>query len=301
MKLIPGDKIAEKIKSNIKSQLNEKGAHPTIAIIYAGQNASSEIYINKKIQAAKEVGIDVEIKRFFEISEEELIKVVKNLNQDERIDGYFLQLPLQENISTKRILAEIDPQKDIDGLSPISLGHLWHGSQEYFISATAIAVMRCLEYISIFQDGTYDSQDLKKDTNDLFKTSKNLLSSKQILIINDSILVGKPLSAILNQNNATVIMANKFTPRDKLEELTQQSDIIITATGKSGLITNSLIRDSQIIIDVGIEKSQDKVQGDVNTEMLETKDIWLSPVPNGVGPITVACLLENALKASLKK
>ncbi len=283
MHLIDGEKIALGIKQDLKQRIQFLKQKPTLAIVYAGYNEASEIYVNKKANWAKEIGIYTEIIRLPDTDNEELINTIENLNQNDEVSGIIVQLPLPKGVDTKRVLRSISLEKDVDGLNPLSLGLLWHGNKDIFISATALSVMECLRYVAQYSE------------------MENYLTGKNVLIINHSILVGRPLAALLLNHNATVTIAHKFTPAEKLKELILQNEIIISATGQSGLITSDMVRDRQVLIDVGIDKSSLGVGGDILRKGMETKDIFLSPVPNGVGPVTVAMLLNNTCKAHAKK
>lgn len=292
MQIIDGKKIAEHILSDIKEQVLPLSPKPTLAIIYAGENPASKIYVNKKLEAAKQVGIETELIRLPETNTEELLDVTTSLNERDEITGYIIQLPLPKGIDNNKVLANIAIKKDVDGLSPVSLGNLWHGNP-CLVSATALAVMECLKFAVKYNDGKYEAEEMENEDMQL----KNFLKGKNILIINDTLLVGKPLSAILLRYRATVTIANEHTNERELKKFISRSKIIITATGQAGLIDKEMIHDGQILVDVGINKSALGVGGDIDPEGLKNKKIWYTPVPNGVGPITVAMLLQNTLKA----
>ena len=290
MHIIDGKKISEHILSDIKQQVDDLSPKPTLAIIYTGENPASEIYVDKKLEAAKKVGIMTELIRLPQTNTEKLLEITENLNSRDEITGYIIQLPLQKGVDKNKVLANIAPGKDVDGLNPVNLGDLWHGN-ECMISATALAVMECLKFASKYADGRYESAEMNDEDSQL----SDFLKGKNVLIINDTLLVGKPLSAIMLKHGATVTIGNKYTDSRELKKFIGRSKIVITATGQAGLLDQSMIRDGQILIDVGINKSALGVGGDINPEGLETKNIWYTPVPNGVGPITVAMLLRNVL------
>jgi len=209
-----------------------------------------------------------------------------------------LQLPLPSNIDTYKVLENISPKKDVDGLNPISIGKLYHNQKDHLISATALAVLECLKYVAKYQDDNqYSVDEITQEADELLA---EFLNEKNILLINHSILVGKPLTALLLQYKCTVTIAHKFTKPDRLGKLINDSDIIISATGQSGLINKDMVHDGQVLIDVGINKSAQKIGGDVDAKGMENLDIWLTPVPDGVGPVTVAMLLNNTVKAHIK-
>ncbi|MBN1331407.1 bifunctional 5,10-methylenetetrahydrofolate dehydrogenase/5,10-methenyltetrahydrofolate cyclohydrolase [Candidatus Dojkabacteria bacterium] len=296
MKTIDGLKISEKVLSDVKQEVEELETKPVLAIIYTGENAASEIYVNKKIDAAKLVGIKTELIRLPDTTTEDLIQITDALNKRDEITGYIIQLPMLKGIDGEEILANIAPAKDVDGLSPESLGNLWHGN-DCLVSATALAVLECLKYFTRYEDGEYSHEELERGDEFLSKS----LKGKNVLIINDTLLVGKPLSAIMLRNGATVTIANENTPARELQKFVGRSKIVITATGKHGLINSHMIHEGQILIDVGINKTALGIGGDIDPKGLENMNIWYTPVPNGVGPITVAMLLKNVLNAYKKK
>lgn len=298
MKLVPGLKIAETIRQNIKEEIAARRLNLKMAIIYAGENSASDIYVEKKLAWSKEAGIETELIKLPETDEQELLAVIDRLNKERETTGYIVQLPLPSNINTTKILSAISPDKDIDGLNPLSMGRLFHSDPNTFISATALAVLQTLSYIAKYKDdGMYTAEEMTANEDNILN---DFLKGKNILIINHSLLVGKPLSAIFLKYNATLTIAHKYTPQDRLNALLEENDIIISATGRPGIITKEQVHDGQIVIDVGINKSALKVNGDVDPAGMEDQDIWLTPVPNGVGPLTVAMLMKNLLKAGEK-
>jgi len=277
MQLINGLLISEKILKQIKQKIKFNGIKPRLDIFYIGNNFASERYVNKKKAAGKKVGIDVE---------------VHDYNSDQ-VDGIMIQLPLPKHFDTVKILNTINPNKDVDGLTPDSLGALWQGLDYGFPSATPLAIIECIKYASIFSDNKYtvDELDETEVEENLFK----YLKGKKILIINTSNIVGKPLSALLLRYFPTLTIAHKHAKN--LKELCLNSEIIITGTGIEGLNTQDMIQDDSILIDVGINESALGISGDISYRGAEEKIKWLTPVPGGVGPITVAKLLSNVVKA----
>ncbi len=296
MNIINGEKIAESIKIKLKNLIEINKVTPKLAIIYTGYNVSSELYIEKKILWAKELGIETQFIHLPQTNDDEVLKIIHNLNKDKSIDGYILQFPLQKGLNSKKILFEIDPDKDVDGLSPISLGNLYH-ENPCFVSATALAVIECLKNASIYDDQKYSINELNKDDDELLT---RYLLGKKVLIINHSLLVGKPLAAILLKYNTTLTIAHKYTDKSDLSKFVKNCDILITATGRPGIIKAEDIQDGQVLIDVGINKSAQGVHGDIDFSDMKNKNVLVTPVPGGVGPITVAKLLENTYKASIK-
>lgn len=299
MNLVPGEKIARKIKEQLKAQIQRKNLSPKLVIIYAGENEASRIYVEKKLDWAKEIKMEAELIRLPVTSTDELIKIVERLNHDKEVDGYIIQLPLPKEVSTSRVLSAISAHKDVDGLSPLSLGRLYHGQTGQFISATALAVLECFKYIAKFKnDKQYTAEEISQDEDKLLT---KFLNGKNVLIINNSVLVGKPLTPICLKFGATVTVAHRSTPRNQLLNFIKNSDIIISATGQSGLITKDMVRERQVLIDVGINKSAQKIGGDIDITGMKDLDIWVTPVPDGVGPVTVAMLLSNTVKAAVNR
>jgi methylenetetrahydrofolate dehydrogenase (NADP+)/methenyltetrahydrofolate cyclohydrolase len=294
MKKIDGNKLAQEILDKIKQEISDRKIYPRLEIVNIGANFASEVYIEKKKNAASQVGIEVNVNFFDTISQEELEELITAFNENKEVHGIMIQLPIKNaEINKERIFEIIDPQKDVDGLSPVSLGRLWSG-QESFVSATPLSILECLRFISIYEDQEYtsDEADSGKQDNKL----KEFLSGKNILIINRSNILGKPLAAILSKYDATVTVAHS---KSDLKTHSKNSDIIILGTGKSGLINSEMIKDEVILIDAGINETASGVGGDLNLELIdESKVSWITPVPGGVGPITVAMLMKNTLEAA---
>lgn len=296
MAIIDGIKISEHILASTKQEVSTLERKPLLVIIYTGENEASQIYIDKKLEAAKLVGIETELIRLTDTTTEELMDTIDILNDREEVTGYIIQLPMQKGVDKNKVLARIDPKKDVDGLSPVSLGNLWHGNK-CMVSATALAVLECLKFAAKYEDGQYQAGEMNNEEELLMR----FLNSKNVLIINDTLLVGKPLSAIILKNGATVTIANEYTPARELQKFLGRSKIVITATGKQGLLNSNMLHDGQVLIDVGISKTALGVGGDIDPKGLDSMNLWYTPVPNGVGPITVAMLLKNTLDAYKKQ
>ncbi len=287
MKIIDGIKIAQKIDELTINQLNKIKTKLKLVIVYLGENSASEIYINKKIRKAEEFGILTELIHIKSPITKNVLEIITKLNNDSETTGYIIQLPVPKNINLFNLLNNINYKKDIDGLSPYSLGLLYHSNKAPLISATALSAIECIKYASKMQ-------------NELNFNEKNYLIGKKILIINNSILIGKPLLALLSNLKATITIANKNTKKEYLNKLIKNNEIIITATGVPGLIESNNLEENQIIIDIGIKRiTESKVVGDVNfnINILKNKNIYITPVPNGIGPITVSMLFSNLIKA----
>ncbi len=268
------EEIAKTLKQNIASLKQESGIVPTICTILVGNNPASKIYVENKINKAKSLGIEAKTYNLSEeTKEEELIKLITKLNDDKNVNGILVQLPLPKHINSNKVINTITPLKDVDGLTIQNAGLLAQGSQKALVPCTALG---CLY---------------------LIKTVKKDLKGLNGLVIGRSNLVGKPSATLLTYNNVTTTIAHSYTKN--LKELCLQADIIIVAAGRQNLIDASYIKENAIVIDVGINRKQDgKITGDVNNENI-TKNIHISPVPKGVGPMTVIFLMVNTYKASL--
>ncbi|MBW8309255.1 MAG: bifunctional 5,10-methylenetetrahydrofolate dehydrogenase/5,10-methenyltetrahydrofolate cyclohydrolase [Candidatus Paracaedibacteraceae bacterium] len=248
------------------------GRLPTLAVILVGEDPASQVYVARKAAMCQTLGIRSIIHRLASsVTRADLIAVIKGLNQDETIDGILLQLPLPAHLDRYEILQYIDPVKDVDGLHPLNQGYLFQGKPR-LVPCTPLG---CLQLI----------QSCCSD-----------LTGVNITIIGTSILVGRPLALLLMQQGATVTIANSKT-RD-LIRVTQDADIIISATGQPYLITAAHVKEGATIIDVGIIKLNDRLVGDVDFTAVEKKAAFITPVPGGVGPMTIINLMANILKAA---
>ncbi len=275
MQIIDGKTLSQNIYSEITQKLSENSIKPKLAIILASDDESSLMYDHMKTKKAEELGITSEIIQFEQNSSaDQIIEKIKELNQDTNFTGIMVQLPLFQHLEKDRdlILNTINQSKDVDGLTITTLGKIFIYQNNDILPATVDAILECLRFSL---------------SNNLFE-----LQDKNVLIINNSNLIGKPLGVLLEKFNATVTIANEFTK--DLSNLTQNADIIISATGKTNLIDHKMIKGGVTLIDVTSKRVNDKVIGDVvrSTE-LDEKAAFLTPVPGGVGPLTIACLLRN--------
>ena len=273
--IIYGNEIAKSIKEEVRKEilsLEERGLRkPRLAIVLVGDDPASLSYIKGKEKAAKEVGFDFVLYREDKkIKEEDLLALIDRLNEDDEVDGILVQLPLSEHIDEERIIAQIDPLKDVDGLSELNAGRLFKAEDGLF-PCTALGVM------------------------ELLRRSNIQISGQNVLMIGRSKLVGLPLARMLVQANATVTLAHSKT-RD-LKELTKRQDIIIVAIGCPRFLKAEDIKEGAVVIDVGINRVDGRLCGDVDFEEVEKKASAITPVPKGVGPMTIACLMQNTLKA----
>jgi methylenetetrahydrofolate dehydrogenase (NADP+)/methenyltetrahydrofolate cyclohydrolase len=274
LKLIYGKEIAGKIKKtvieDVKQFIDSTGVEPKICTFMVGEDKPSQIYMNLRKKACDLVGIDTEhIILSKTISEDEFIDLIVKKNLQESIHGILVQLPLPDHISTTKVFEILDPGKDVEGLTPYNMGKTLIGD-EYLVPCTPQAVLRILEHIQV---------DIK---------------GKNVVIVNHSTIVGKPLAALCLNRNATVSICHVFTK--DITPFTRKADILITAAGVPGLITADHVKKDGIIIDVSIVKTTKGVTGDVDVESVKDVCKYLTPVPGGVGPVTIACALENMVK-----
>ena len=277
--IIDGKKFAQKLKSKIKREIQslrkKKRLTPGLAVILIGNHAPSEIYVRNKQISAKEVGINSKVLRFkSSITEKRLISVIRKLNKDKKIHGILVQLPLPNHISGQKIIEEIDAKKDVDGLHPINVGNLSSG-KESLVSCTPLGC-----YLMI-------------------KSVKKNLTGLNALIIGRSNLNGKPMAQLLLKEDCTVTIGHSKTKN--LKALCKKADIVVAAVGRANLVKGDWIKKGAIVIDVGINRVEKKkgykIVGDVEFKSVVKKVRAITPVPGGVGPVTIACLLSNTLKA----
>ncbi len=272
--IIDGKKEAELLRAEIKREIlsikNKTNKVPGLTVILIGDFAPSQIYVRNKEKSSKEVGMKSNIVKYSkDVTEEEILKKIKELNDDKNVSGILVQLPLPDQISKEKIINSIHPSKDVDGFSPINVGNLASGYN---------AIVPCTPLGCILL---------------LKKVEKNL-SGKHAVIIGRSNLNGKPIAQLLLKENCTVTITHSKTKNLKEECL--KADILIAAVGKANLVKKDWVKDDSIIIDVGINKQGDRIVGDVSFEEVKDKVKAITPVPGGVGPMTIACLLKNTLE-----
>jgi methylenetetrahydrofolate dehydrogenase (NADP+)/methenyltetrahydrofolate cyclohydrolase len=276
-RVISGTEIRDTIKKDLTERTARLARKPALAIIQIGDNPESDVYVKQKMRFGEEIGCEVTHILLAEgETEEGIIEEIRELNADERISGIIVQLPLPEKIDADRALAAIDPAKDVDGLTPASLSRLLAGDLSGFIPATTKAVLKILEHAG--QDA----------------------AGKRVTVVGRSNLVGKPTALALLALDATVTVCHSKT--EDLAEAAKQADILIVAAGKKHLIGREHVRDGQIVIDVGItaetgEDGKRKLYGDVDFDAVKDIVAAITPVPGGVGPLTVASLFENVVRA----
>ncbi len=285
MIILDGKKTSNDIKSEIAESVKEIVANgsrpPHLAAVIVGDDGASLTYVGSKVRACKRVGFESTLIKLPEsISENELLEKVNELNNDENIDGYIVQLPLPKHIDSQKILMAVDADKDVDGFHPTNFGKMAL-SLPTFISATPFGIMELLK--------RYDVET----------------SGKHTVVIGRSDIVGRPISILMSQKsnpgNSTVTLAHSRTKN--IEELTKQADIIISALGVPNFVKEDMVKDGAVIVDVGITRVADnsakgyKIVGDVDYENVSKKSSYITPVPGGVGPMTIAMLLKNTLLA----
>ena len=288
MILLDGKKASNEIKSEIKISVDnlilKKERPPHLAAILVGDDGASLTYIGSKIRSCEQVGFKSSLFRYnSDISEIDLIKKIKDLNLDNEIDGFIVQLPLPKHINEQKVLLSIDPRKDVDGFHPTNFGKMALGLKSY-VPATPYGIMKLIEKYDIQTEG------------------------KNCLVVGRSNIVGRPMSILMSlrkrYGNATVTLAHSKS--ENLIELTQKADIIIMALGIPEYLKSNMIKKDSTVIDVGITRVEDKskkrgytIKGDVDFDSVSKKVKFLTPVPGGVGPMTIAMLLQNTLDARL--
>lgn len=279
--IVYGSEIAKKIKAKLAAKmqaLKQEGKRlPKLCVVLVGNHPASLSYVTGKEKACREIGMENDLIRLpQDISEKALLDFIQKLNVDDAVDGILVQLPLPAHIDEHKVLFAIDPAKDVDGFHPISLGKLML-QEDTFISCTPKGIMRILEEIG------YDD-----------------LSGKKAVVVGRSNIVGKPVAQLLMNKHATVTVCHSRTKN--VEEIAAQADILIAAIGKPRYIHASWVKEGAVVIDVGINRDENnKLCGDVDFEAVKEKVAYITPVPKGVGPMTIAMLLENTLEAYEKK
>ena len=262
--------LREEVKKEITSIKSKTNKVPGLAVILIGEYAPSQIYVRNKEKNSKEVGINSNVIKYSkDVTEEEVLKKIKELNNDDDVSGILVQLPLPAQINKEKIINAIDPLKDVDGFNPINVGNLASGYK---------AIVPCTPLGCLM----------------LIKNIEKNLTGKHAVIIGRSNLNGKPMAQLLLKENCTVTISHSKTKN--LKEKCSEADILIAAVGVANLVKKDWIKDGSIIIDVGINKVGDKIVGDVSFDEVKNKVKAITPVPGGVGPMTIACLLKNTLE-----
>lgn len=276
--IINGKEIAQAVRQEIRQEVEElkaKGFVPGLAVILVGDNPASQTYVRNKEKACLDLGMNsVLIKKPATLSQEELIENINELNQDDSIHGILVQLPLPKHIDEKAIIEAISPEKDVDGFHPINIGRMMTG-QRAFLPCTPYGVMVMLQHIN------YD------------------LEGKHVVVVGRSNIVGKPQAQLMLNANATVTICHSKTK--DLAYYTKQADVIVAAVGKRNTITSDHIKEGAVIIDVGMNRNDEgKLCGDVDYEGVLEKASYVTPVPGGVGPMTITMLMKNTVQSAQK-
>ena len=271
-----GKELARDIKAKIKTEIdNIKKIHninPMVATILVGDNQASQVYLNSQIKSYQDLGIGVQ-KYFFseEISEAYLLNLIDKLNKDTEVDGIMVNLPLPPQINVTKVLNSIKLVKDVDGFKAENLGLLFQNNEGFTSPSTPAGIMALIEKYNIGLEG------------------------KDVVVVGSSNIVGKPIAALILNSRGTVTICNIYTKN--LAEKTKNADILISAVGKAKLITEDMVKEGAVVIDVGINRVNGKLEGDVDFENVQKKASHITPVPGGVGALTVAMLLANILKS----
>ncbi|HIT70337.1 MAG TPA: bifunctional methylenetetrahydrofolate dehydrogenase/methenyltetrahydrofolate cyclohydrolase FolD [Candidatus Scatovivens faecipullorum] len=276
--IINGKELSKKIKKELKEkvkELKEKGINPKLAVIMVGDDAGSQVYVRNKSKACEKVGIEFEEYLFDDkLQEKELLQLIEKLNLDDSVHGILLQSPVPKHIDINKAFRTISPDKDVDGFNPINVGNLSIG-EDAFISCTPYGIVKMLEEYNIETVG------------------------KKAVILGRSNIVGKPMIQCMLNKNSTVTVCHSKTK--DIEEEVKRADIVIAAIGKPKFVKAHMVKEGAVVIDVGINRLEDgTICGDVDYDEVSKKASYITPVPGGVGPMTIAMLLSNLVKAAKK-
>lgn len=274
VKLLEGKKVAAALDETMAqrvSDLKKKGVTPGLAVILVGDNSASSVYVRNKKRRAEKLGINFQLIHFEEtVSEKELLEKIDELNHDQTVDGFIVQLPVPDHIDEDKVIEAIDPHKDVDGFTPISVGNLWIGTP-LTKPATASGILMMLDHYDVDLDG------------------------KNVVIVGRSNIVGKPTAALMLDRNATVTITHSHTKN--LKEIISKADVLVVAIGKAKFITQDYVKDQAIVIDVGMDRDENgKLCGDVDFEDVKNKAAMMTPVPGGVGPMTITALVDQVIE-----
>lgn len=274
--IINGKELAKKIRRELKkevAELKENGINPKLAVIMVGDDSGSQVYVKNKSKACEKVGIEFEEYLYdSNLTEKELLDIIQKLNNDNSIHGILLQSPVPKHIDINKAFRTISPEKDVDGFNPINVGNLSIG-EDAFISCTPYGIIKMLEEYDIETEG------------------------KNAVILGRSNIVGKPMIQCMLNKNSTVTVCHSRT--NNIDKILKNADIVIAAIGKPRFVKKEMIKDGAVVIDVGINRLEDgTICGDVDFEKVSEKASYITPVPGGVGPMTIAMLLSNLVKAA---
>ena len=277
-KLIDGKKISSDIREELKAKIaklqEEKGVTPGLAVILVGDDPASQVYVRNKERACKETGIYSEVLRLpADTTEEQLFSYIDGYNKNDRIHGLLVQFPVPGHLSQQRIIDRIDPSKDVDGLSYVNAGKLASGAADGLVSCTPRGIL------------------------ELVKRTGTQIEGKHVVVIGRSNLVGKPVAQLFLNENATVTICHSRTK--DLPAVTRTADILIVAIGRPHFVKADFVKDGAIVIDVGTSRFEGKLTGDCDTDTIIEKASYITPVPGGVGPMTITMLLDNTVRACM--
>ena len=275
--ILNGKEVAERIKEELKdkvSELKNQGIFPSLAVIIVGDDPASRIYVDNKKKACEKLGIvSEEYALPDKTSEAELIELIERLNKDETVSGILVQLPVPEHINKNRVIETINPKKDVDAFHPVNVGKIMTGEYD-FVPCTPAGIMELIKESGISPNG------------------------KECVVVGRSNIVGKPMAMLLLHENGTVTVCHSRTKN--LSEKTKNADILVVAVGKPNFVTADMVKEGAVVIDVGINRLEDKkLVGDVDFDGAKDVAFAITPVPGGVGPMTVAMLMKNTVKAAL--
>ncbi len=273
-KIIDGKKISGEIKDELKAKVDKLSVKPKLVVISVGDNPASKVYVGQKEKCANYIGINYLHKHFDAISDDELVNVIEKLNKDKNTNGIIVQLPLPDGMDETRIVNTIVPEKDVDGLTYLNAGLLLNNKTS-MVSCTPKGIM------------------------ELLKRKKVDLVGANAVVIGRSILVGKPMMNLLINANATVTLCHSKTK--DLAKITKKADVLVVAIGKKHFVTRDMVKRGAVVIDVGINRVDGKLYGDVNYDGVYSKVKKITPVPGGVGPMTVVMLMKNVIEAYEKQ
>ena len=269
--ILDGKKLSKQILDDLTIELSKLDKKPSLTVIQVGANSASEIYVNIKKKTAERIGIVSNVIKYPEtLSEKELLQKIEELNSDDTVDAILVQLPLPKHINSKNIIQSISPKKDVDGFHPENVGKISVGIAPYAYPCTPKGVLRLLEEYKIELEG------------------------KHVVILGRSNIVGRPLAQMILNKNATVTICHSHTKN--LSDITKTADILISAVGVKNIISKDMVKKNSVIVDVGISKVDDKICGDVDFEKVFKDVSFITPVPGGVGPMTIASLMENTFE-----
>ena len=267
--------IKDKLKINVKNFKNKYNRDITLAVILVGENPASQVYVRNKIKACEYIGFkSLSYKLDETATEEEVIELTKSLSNDNNVDGILVQLPLPNHISEDKVLSCIAPEKDVDGFTSINIGNLLLG-KPCIVSCTPQGIITMLKSANID------------------------LSGKNAVVIGRSNIVGKPISLLLLKENCTVTICHSKTK--DIDKICSNADILVAALGKAQFVKENMVKEGAVVIDVGINRTEEGLKGDVDFENVSKKTSYITPVPGGVGPMTIATLMENTYKCALRR